>query len=323
MRRAFTLIELLVVISIIAMLAAILLPAIGMVREAARATQCASNMRQLGLFYEMYANNHEGMYPPAFYHPGTFQANGGWNPNPPEAFSIHPDVWGGPWNFWAYYLLNAQFEAQAGPGESWDGSYDPNDHKWGWAAKNLQILTCPSSKIPISRLVDGTPGFSPKRELVSSNYGMSGAYLGNFGSAGKLGGLGHHDDKNSNGWPGFGLGPGSMGDITRVAGQIPKPSQTIQLGEHWGNPNNGFTLTVDPPFVQDPVDAEGNVLTAPGDWGSRTGLFATPWTIKELAVRVSHRGTSNYLFCDGHTERMSPWKTCNADYTVSNLWTGR
>src|SRR5579863_7632738 len=59
--RGFTLIELLVVVGIIAILVAILLPSLGRAREAARATHCASGMRQWGIAVQMYAaeyNNH-------------------------------------------------------------------------------------------------------------------------------------------------------------------------------------------------------------------------------------------------------------------------
>ncbi len=59
---AFTLIELLVVISIIAILAAILLPAIQMVRDAALVTKCMSNQRQMILGLQAYATD-QGDYP--------------------------------------------------------------------------------------------------------------------------------------------------------------------------------------------------------------------------------------------------------------------
>lgn len=59
----FTLIELLVVISIIAVLAAILLPALGKVQDSARSTKCASNLRQLGVGINSYASDNDGQLP--------------------------------------------------------------------------------------------------------------------------------------------------------------------------------------------------------------------------------------------------------------------
>jgi len=61
----FTLIELLVVISIIAVLAAMLMPALSAAREEARKARCTSNLRQVGMGLSMYINDYDEMLPVA------------------------------------------------------------------------------------------------------------------------------------------------------------------------------------------------------------------------------------------------------------------
>ena len=62
-KKMFTLIELLVVIAMIAILAAMLLPALNKARAKAKMAQCSSNLRQFGSVFTNYADDNNGFYP--------------------------------------------------------------------------------------------------------------------------------------------------------------------------------------------------------------------------------------------------------------------
>lgn len=113
-RTAFTLIELLVVITIIAVLAALLLPGISTVRAMAHDVACRSNLRQLGIAAVAYADDHQGILPA---HPA-----GG---NPPEARQY----------FWPRTLapyLGYRWE--------WDEPYD-----WNRSTTIVPVYRCPAN----------------------------------------------------------------------------------------------------------------------------------------------------------------------------------
>lgn len=135
-RRGFTLIELFVVISIIAMLVALLLPAVQQAREAARRTQCRNNLKQIGLALHNY-HDMANSFPPGWVY---------------DASRAAPDA---PTNCWGWsamilpYLDQAPLYARLNLRTGFSGGLDvggtnSSSGLTGIEATPLAVFRCPS-----------------------------------------------------------------------------------------------------------------------------------------------------------------------------------
>ncbi len=77
--QGFTLMELLVVITIIAVLASMLMPAINMVRTQARRSVCGNQMRQVGMGVVSYRTDNEGLYPSVYWNVNNDYSTNSWS----------------------------------------------------------------------------------------------------------------------------------------------------------------------------------------------------------------------------------------------------
>jgi prepilin-type N-terminal cleavage/methylation domain-containing protein len=143
----FTLVELLVVIAVIAILAALLLPALGQAKERARVTQCISNLRQIAVAIKMYVDEHSDRFPlwanKAEWDPGHNDSDFQWysiglGGNDPDA-NHHFMAYATNRPLYAYLKSSTVFRCPADKGQE-------EEDLWGvdgnWKPTNYEALGC-------------------------------------------------------------------------------------------------------------------------------------------------------------------------------------
>ncbi len=278
-RNGFTLIELLVVIAIIAVLIALLVPAVQKVREAAARLQCQNNLKQIGLalhnFHGTYKRFPSGLMVPV----GT--GSGAIFPSTCPRCQQPPMP--GKWGSWLTWILPYM---EQGP---LYGQVDLNNREYAYAngpttpaAQVVPTYLCPSDYVPLTTIQYGTYYFG-----VNSYFANAGTKAWPV-SAASLNGVMYYNSS------------------VRIADVTDGTSNCLLAGERYSQ---------DPAMSDaDLSDWRGWAWTNYNSGGDHLG--DTSWPINSRAANIGadarkcnfgsgHTGGANFVLCDGSVRFLS------------------
>ena len=281
-RAAFTLIELLVSISIISIMMGLLLPAVQAAREAARRTQCATNLQQTGLALQMYHGAHRS-FPAGIAIAFDFDTNSGKVPRDAMFWSgaILP------------FLEQGSLYKTLKPEESW--ATGPNAEA---LRTQIAVFRCPSAVVPryLSHGIDG-------RAAATYLGCTSGTENRETGPESRL----FWEEQN---------GVFFVNSLTKYAHLTDGTSATIMVGEtlvgRWKvQPDaSGIKQLVDHWAIGTPSFASNEVSEALASTAAPMGMaLKRDPTLhsddQELSFASQHTGGAQFVFADGHVTMLS------------------
>jgi type II secretory pathway pseudopilin PulG len=266
-RLAFSLVELLVVIGIIALLIAMLMPALANSRESANRVQCLATLRSIGQAAQLHANDHRGYFPLA-----------GWQWDPIDGLTDPKGVKDPEERRYDYYMdagIKRPLPITAALGLSLGVTIrtDSRAHLEE-DLKSLNLIrhfTCPSQAAPLQGLSQRDGGQAWDAPLEFTSYVFNEALLGK------------RDFKPDRPDP-------VMGNITRVL----RPGEVMLAmdGRPRNMTNDNFILVFDLDKNSSFIDFHKVVMQPNNGFGKQT---LDPWR---------HRRHMNVLFCDYHADNM-------------------
>lgn len=298
----FTLVELLVVIAIIGILIGLLLPAVQMVREAARRTACKNNMRQLGLALHNYESALERFPPGYAYISGSdFATQTGY---PVSSGFVDANHLGHAWGTFILPYIEQQ------------NLYEIVDIKLpvfdpvNLAAREtkLEVFLCPSDPFSEGRFVIRDDTTTPFEQYAAASY------CANWGPASGVleTPSDTSDDINLDATPDQSAGPFFRSSKTKFRDIIDGTSQTLAIGERHNGPivdSAGNPIGVPPhPNFENAWFAAVRDIDAPDDDHGHMVLFDTEFAPNnppdsgvgaDRGVAAPHSGLAQFVFMDG------------------------